>query len=122
MEKRYTVNEYGEVIDNREQNELVTRKLMELGAIDEETYEELEMYQYYKERYETIRYVLEKAMREHGIKKWDNDYFIAICKDATVSTRVDTAKLKEDGLYDKYTKPVPVKESLEIKFKDQRKA
>lgn len=122
MDKRYTVNEYGEVIDNREQNELVTRKLMELGAIDEETYEELEMYQYYKERYETIRYVLEKAMRENGIKKWDNDYFIAICKDATVSTRVDTAKLKEDGLYDKYTKPVPVKESLEIKFKDQRKA
>ena len=122
MDKRYTVNENGEVISNREQNELVTRKLMELGAIDEETYEELEMYQYYKERYETIRYVLEKAMRENGIKKWDNDYFIAVCKDETTQMRVDTQKLKDEGIYEQYVKPVKVKASLEIKFKDPRKA
>lgn len=112
-------NETGEILN---ENEYAERRLVKAGAIDQDTYEILEMFLYYQEQFETFRFKLEKAMRENGIKQWNNDYFVATVKDGTVQTRVDTNKLKEDGLYEQYSKTVQVKPSLMIKFKDQRKA
>lgn len=110
-------NETGEVIEVEEQNEIATRLFTDLGVIDKETYEILDSYLYYKEQLETFRYKLEKAMKEHDIKKWDNDYFTAIDRADSVQKRVDVDKLKEDGIYEKYIKLVPIKGGLQIKFK-----
>ena len=108
----------GEVID---ENAIAEKKLFEVGAIDQETFEILEMFLYYQEQYDIIRYKLKKAMEQNGIKKWDNDFFTATYRDSTYQKKIDTDHLKRDGLYDLYTKLVPVKESVTIKFKDQRK-
>ena len=115
------IDENGEVVEVETENEIAERKLYEVGAIDQQTFEEIEMYLYYEDRYKTIKYKIEKAMRENGIKKWDNDYFVATVKDDTTQMRVDPEKLKADGLYEKYAKLVPVKGSLQIRFKDARK-
>lgn len=111
----------GEIVEVEDRNEIAERKLTEVGAIDSKTYELLEEFLYYKELFETFKYKLQKAMEENGIKKWDNDYFSAVLKEESMQKRVDTERLKEDGLYDKYLKLVPVKASLQIRFKDQRK-
>ena len=107
----------GEIIEVEETNEIAERTLFEVGAIDEKTYELLEQYLTIQEQYEMFKFKLEKAMEDNGIKKWDNDYFIATIKDESVQKRVDTDRLKEAGLYDKFLKLVPVKKSLQIKFK-----
>lgn len=110
-------NETGEIIEVETENEIAERKLYEVGAIDKETYEMLENYKYYQEQYETFKYTLEKAMRENGIKKWDNDYFTATVKEDSTQKRVDVDRLKEDGLYDNYLKLVYSKGGLQIRFK-----
>ena len=115
--KQIIDNETGEIVEVEESNEIAERKLYEIGAIDKQTFETLASYQYYKEWFETFRYTLEKAMKENGIKKWDNEYFVATDKEDSIQKRVDTDRLKEDGLYDKYLKLVSVKGGLQIKFK-----
>lgn len=110
-------NETGEVIEVETDNEIAERKLYEVGAIDKETYEMLESYKYYEDQFKIFKYKLEKAMEENGIKKWDNDYFTATVKEDSTQKRVDTERLKEDGLYDQYLKLVFVKGGLQIRFK-----
>lgn len=112
--------ETGELIEVEEKNEVVEKKLYEIGAIDEETFEMLVSFQYYQEQYEQFRYKLQKAFEENGIKKWETDDFTATYKEESLQKRVDTERLKEDGLYEKYLKLVPVKPSLMIKFKKGR--
>lgn len=109
--------ETGEVIEIEEANEVTTKLFTDLGVIDKETYEILDSFLYYKEQYELFRHKLEEAMDEHNIKKWDNDYFTATNKSDSLQKRVDTERLKEDGLYQKYLKLVPVKGGVQIKFK-----
>ena len=115
------IDENGEIVEVQDANEIAEAKLFEAGAIDKNTYDFLEEYLTYQERYETFKFILEKAMRENGIKTWKNDYFTATVKDDSIQTRVDTNKLKESGLYEKYSKSVPVKGGLQIRFKDQRR-
>ena len=112
--------ETGELIEKEEPNEIAERKLTELGVVSEEVYTMLEKFAYWQERYETFRYQLEKAMRENNIKKWDNDYFVATIKEESMQKRVDTERLKEDGVYDKYLKLVATKGGLQIRFKEKQ--
>lgn len=114
------INKDGEVIEVEEKNELVEKKLYEVGAIDEATYDLLEQYLTMKEQYEIFRYKLQKAMSENGIKSWKNDYFTATIKPESTQKRLDTERLKEDGVYNKYLKLVPVKESITIEFKKEK--
>ena len=107
----------GELIEVEESNELIEKKLYEVQAIDQETFEMLAMFQYYEDQYELFKYKLKQAFKENGIKKWETEQFTATFKDEQLQFRVDTDRLKEDGLYDKYLKAVPVKESLQIRFK-----
>lgn len=115
--KQIIDNETGEIVEVEESNEIAERKLYEVGAIDKETFEMLESFRYYNEQYELFKYQLEKAMKENNIKSWKNDYFTATIKEDAIQKRVDTDRLKEDGLYDKYLKLVSVKGGLSIKFK-----
>lgn len=111
------VDENGEVREVEEENELVERKLYEVGAIDEQTYDFLEQYQTINQQFEMFKFALHKAMKENGIKSWKNDYFTATIQEETIQKRVDTERLKEAGLYESYLKLVPVKEQLKIRFK-----
>ena len=116
------IDENGEVVEVETENEIAERKLYEVGAIDQKTFEEIEMYLYYEDRYKTIKYKIEEAMKANGIKKWDNDYFVATIKDGSMQNRPDVEKMKADGIYNDYTKLIPVKGGLQIRFKDQRKS
>ena len=110
--------ETGEVIEVDEKNDIATKRLYEVGAIDENTFDFLEMYRTVKEQYEMFTFKLKKAMKENGIKKWDNEYFSAVLTDDSLQKRLDSDRLKKDGLYDKYIKLVEVQGSLRIKFKE----
>ena len=109
--------ETGELVEVETPNELAVRKLTELGVIKQGTLDMLSNYVYYKEQFDLFKHELEKAMTENGIKKWDNDYFVASATEETTQVRLDTDRLKEDGVYDRYLKVVPVKASVRVRFK-----
>jgi hypothetical protein len=117
--KQIIDNETGEIIEVMDDNEIAEKKLFEIGAIDKETFEMLSSFRYYQDQYETFKYKLEKAMKDNGIKKWDNEYFTATIKEESTQKRVDTDRMKEDGIYDKYLKLVLVKGGLQIRFKKE---
>ena len=110
----------GEIIDVEETNELVEKKLYEVGVLSEQVIEMINQYQRYTEEFEMFKFKLKEAMKEYGIKSWKTDDFTATYKDESIQKRVDNDRLKEDGLYEKYLKLVPVKESLMIKFKKDK--
>lgn len=58
-----------------------------------------------------------KTMEENGIKKFENDLVVLTYTAQTVRKTVDTEALKEQGLYDSFTKEVPVKASVKVRFK-----
>lgn len=119
--EEYIVDELtGELIEKEDSNQLIEKKMYEVGAIDEKTYEMLEQFLYYKEQYETFKYLLHKAMEENDVKKWDNELFLAYRTPSGLQKRVDVEKLKADGLYDKYSKYIPVKDKLTIKLKGEK--
>ena len=109
----------GEIIEVEEANEIAERKLYEVGVLSEQVIEMINQYQRYKEEFEMFKYKLQQAMKENGIKSWKTDDFTATLKEESIQKRVDNDRLKEDGLYEKYLKLVPVKESLMIKFKEK---
>ena len=115
--KQIVDNETGEIIEVKDDNEQTTELLTNAGVLDKEVYEIIDSMLYYQDQFEIIKGKLEDAMRENGIKKWDNDYFTATVKEDYLQKRVDTERLKKDGLYKKYLKLVPTKGSLSIKFK-----
>ena len=118
--KKIIDTDTGEILDVEEENELVEKKLFEVGAIDEYTMDFIEQYLTIVEKYEMFKHVLYQAMKENNIKTWKNDYFTASIKDESIQKRVDNDRLKADGLYEKYLKLVPVKESLQIKMKGNK--
>lgn len=105
----------GEIVEVEEANEIAERKLMDAGAITEQTRDFIEQYLTIQDQWDTFRYVLEKAMRENGIKSWKTDDFTFTLKEESIQKRVDTERLKEDGIYDKYLKLVNVKGGLQIR-------
>ena len=115
--KQIVDNETGEIIEVKDDNEQTTELLTNAGVLDKEVYEIIDSMLYYQDQFETFKHKLEEAMRENGIKKWDNDYFTATVKEDYLQKRVDTERLKKDGLYENYLKLVPTKGSLSIKFK-----
>ena len=118
--KKIIDTDTGEIVEVEEENELIEKMLYEVGAIDEQTNDFIEQYLTIVEKFEMFKHVLYQAMKEHNIKTWKNDYFTATIKDESIQKRVDNDRLKADGLYEKYLKLVPVKESLQIKMKGNK--
>lgn len=110
----------GEVIEVEEDNEIVTRKLYEVGAIDEYTMQFLTEFKEMEERYKYFRMMLEKAMIKNGIKSWKTDDFVATITDETTKKQVDIDRLKKDDLYHKYLELIPIKKHLTIKFRKEK--
>ena len=64
-----------------------------------------------------LKQALLEAMEKNDIKKIENDVFTASYKRPYVSKRVDTKKLKEEGVYEYYAKETLVKSSIELSYK-----
>lgn len=77
-----------------------------------------------KEQYDDFRESLKVAMENNNIKKAQfllDDGLIAECiyKDEYSRKSVDTQKLKDEGLYDAFTKETTVSSSVSVKWKEQ---
>ena len=76
------------------------------------------MQQRMKNLEEEMREALMIAMRDNGIKTFENEFCRITYKEPSVSKRVDTKALKECGLYDSFTKDSITKESVVITWKN----
>ena len=118
--KQIVDQDTGEILEVDEKNELVEKKLYELGVINDQILEMIETYKFYEYQFEVFRYKLMQAMKDNNIKSWKNESFTATYKEEGIQKRLDIDRLKDDELYDKYLKLCPVKESLMIKFKERK--
>ena len=71
-----------------------------------------------EEKTDEIKEAILKEMEERGLSKIDLGDVTITYKSPTTKTSVDSEKLKEDGIYDKYTKTSNVKSSIMIKVKE----
>lgn len=60
-----------------------------------------------------------KYMRENGIKSVDNGDYKITYTPPTKKTSVDIEKMKQDGIYEKYTKETDMAESVRITWRNQ---
>lgn len=132
----------GEIVEQEDQNQLIEKKLYEVGALNEQTYDFLEQYRTVEEQYEMFRYALKKGMEENGFSKWANRMFsVSITPEGTKNT-FDTQRAKDMKLsdfllilllkeregedlksvtvYDFFTKLSYTKSKINIRFKEDR--
>ena len=64
-----------------------------------------------------IKQAIQKAMEENGIKSFENEDVKISYVAPTERVSVDTAKMKEEGIYDFYTKASEVKASVRLTYK-----
>lgn len=64
-----------------------------------------------------VREAILNAMEQNGIKRFENDFMIASYKEPSLRKTVDTKALKEQGLYDNFTKESTVKASVTLIWK-----
>lgn len=64
-----------------------------------------------------IKQAIQKAMEDNGIKSFENDDVKITYIAPSQRVSVDTAKLKEEGIYDYYTKTSEVKASVRLAYK-----
>lgn len=103
------MNKY-EVVESKI-NELFTPE--DIGLLYQAKIIETKVNELIGEKKETII----ELFKEYEVKSFECDKFVLIYKPETTKNQVDVKKLKEDGLYNKYLKSVPVKESLAIRMK-----
>ena len=90
-------------------------------ALHEEVEMQLKAFQVEKARMEMlekeIKEAMLQAMEQNGIKSYESENVKIIYKGPTTRKTVDTAALKEQGLYEAFTKESPVKASVSISWK-----
>lgn len=64
-----------------------------------------------------LKQAILNAMEEHGVKKFENDDIRITYVAPTTRKSVDTARLKEEGLFDLYSKESTVKASVRLEYK-----
>lgn len=116
-------SETGEILEVEETYEIVQRELNEVGVNYEEYFEKQIQYKALKEQMEiwehSNRDVIQKIFEKHNIKSLKTDYGTISYVGESVQKRIDTDRLKNDGLYDNYLKLVPTKAHLMIKAKEK---
>ena len=116
-------NETGELIEVEETTELVERELNEVGVNYEEYFDKQIQYKALKEQMEMWeqenREVIQKVFEKYNIKSLKTEYGSISYIAESSQKRVDTDRLKEDGLYEKYLKIIPTKAHLMIKAKEK---
>ena len=113
----YVDSETGEVIEQEDKNELIEQKLNSIVSLDD-VLEAVEMLETYEQKLNMYKQQLKEPLmnifKENGIKTFKNDYLTISYVPETMQKRVDNQRLKDDGIYEKYLKLVPVKESIRI--------
>lgn len=64
-----------------------------------------------------VKNSMKEVMETNMIKSFENDFLKITYVAPTERVSVDTKKLKDDGLYDKYLKTSEVKSSIKVMFK-----
>ena len=121
--KQIIDNDTGEVIEVEETYEIVQRELNEVGVDYEEYFEKQIQFKALKEQMEIWeqknRDVIQKIFEKHNIKSLKTEEGTISYIEESTQKRVDTERLKQDGLYEKYLKLVPTKAHLMIKAKEK---
>ena len=122
--KQIIDNDTGEVIEVEETFDLVEKELNEVGVNYEEYFDKQIQLKTLKEQMEIWeqkhRDSIQKVFEKYNIKSLKTEYgTISYVEDST-QKRVDNDRLKQDGLYEKYLKLVPVKAHLMIKAKENK--
>ena len=91
-------------------------------VLAEEVEEKLKAFQLEKARMDMlekqIKEAMLKSMELNGIKSYESENVRITYKAPTTRSTVDTQALKEQGLYDVFSKESPVKSSVVITWKD----
>ena len=80
-------------------NEIITKEMIEGGYVPEVIFDKLEDYKTAIEWMETFKYQFKKFCEEHGIKKWETDYFMLNYIPEGICLKVDTKRMKETNIY-----------------------
>lgn len=130
----------GELIEREDPNQVAERKLRELGVITDQTFDLFRHQRDVNEQVETVKYVLKNAMKDNGIKKWDNELFscsvtpegtrtvfdserakeMTLLEFRTLLNRFMDEDLKDKTVYDFFQKVSYVKDKLNIRFKENK--
>ena len=90
-------------------------------VIAEEVIREFHEFQLLKDKMDLkekeVKEALLKAMEENGVKKFENNFVKIAYTAPTTRTDVDRDKLKEQGLFEMFTKKTPVKASVKLTWK-----
>ena len=101
-------------------NEIITVKENQI-QIQQDFIEEYRAFQETKAlmeiREKELKKALLEAMEQNGIKSFDCEGLRITLKHASTRKTVDTALMKEHGIYDSYTKDSEVKASVTITLK-----
>lgn len=120
---KYVANENGELVEVPETNDLVAKELLEVGVSIDDYFEQKIRANTLKEQLEMWeqenREKIKEVFKKYGIKSFKNDYGSISFVEEGMSQKVDTKKLKEDGLYDKYSYWTTTKEHLVIRVKEK---
>lgn len=111
----------GELIEVEETNELVVKELEDLGIITNDYLDKLEQFAHLKDCIETYEFQQKEKIKEvfkkYGVKTCKSDYITISYIEEHMAKRIDVERLKADGLYDKYVKFSPTKESIRVSLK-----
>ena len=86
-------------------------------SVEEEVMAQLRLLPQLELLQKRLRSELLEAMRENGVKSFENDEIRITYVEPFERTTVDTKALKEDGLYENYAKKSKVAESVKIEWK-----
>lgn len=100
--------------------ELIKVENNELQLAEEASLRLKELYKFKAEfdvKMDELKNQMLEAMEANGIKAFENDFIKMTYVEATTRKSVDTKALKEQGLYDAFTKETPVKASVKLTWK-----
>lgn len=120
--KQIVDQETGEIIEVEDNYDLVAKEMNEL--ITDEFIEKLVQVEYLTQQIEMFKAEhkekIKDIFKKYGIKSFKNDYVSITYVAEGMQKRVDNERLKNDGLYDKYLKVVPTKESIRVQLKGDK--
>ena len=122
--KQIVDNETGEIIEVEETFELVEKELNEVGVNYEEYFDKQIQLKTLKEQMEIWeqknRDIVQMIFEKYNIKSLKTEFGTISYIPESIQKKVDTERLKEAGLYEKYLKLTPVKAHLMIKAKENK--
>lgn len=122
--KQIIDNETGEIITIEDECEIAIRELNEVGCDIEQLFEMQLQLEALKDNIKAFEFknreTISEYMKEHGLKSIRTDDGTITLKAGGLRKSIDSERLKEDGLYEKYLKVTPFAESLQVRLKGRK--